>query len=143
MLPREMRHEDCFGPAWDDLSLAAQDDVIDKVNDDHLDDEDAERYLMDSYGLSSFSAQNVMNARLLEGTTNVSMEAASILYETMLSASCLQSDAVIEMAERDDNFVNPYTRTAGEPCFLSFLIMVRLFRMDAILFRQARAERRP
>ena len=117
---REMRHEDCFGPAWDDLSLAAQDDVIDKVNDDHLDDEDAERYLMDSYGLSSFSAQNVMNARLLEGTTNVSMEAASILYETMLSASCLQSDAVIEMAERDDNFVNPYTRT-GRGTLLSEL----------------------
>ena len=53
---REMRHEDCFGPAWNELSLSAQDDVIDKINDDHLESEDLERYLIDSYGLSSFSA---------------------------------------------------------------------------------------
>ncbi|ERL47026.1 NAD-dependent epimerase-dehydratase protein [Candidatus Micropelagos thuwalensis] len=108
---REMRHEDCFGTRWDELSLDEKDDIIDKINDDHLDDEDMERYLIDTYGLSSFSVGNAINARLLEGTANVSRKAARTLYETMLSANCLQSDAVIAVSEQDDTFVNPYSRT--------------------------------
>ena len=108
---REMRHEDCFGTRWDKLSLDEQDDIIDKINDDRLDDEDMERYLIDTYGLSSFSLNNAINARLLEGTANVSRKAARTLYETMLSANCLQSDAVIAVSEHDDTFVNPYSRT--------------------------------
>ena len=106
-----MRHEDCFGTRWDELSLDEKDDIIDKINDDHLDDEDMERYLIDTYGLSSFSVGNAINARLLEGTANVSRKAARTLYETMLSANCLQSDAVIAVSEHDDTFVNPYSRT--------------------------------
>ena len=117
---RDMRHEDCFGLAWDQLSLEEQNDIIDKVNDDHLDDEDAERYLIDRYGLSAFAAEKVLNARLLEGTANLSERAARALYHKMLERNCLQTDAVQELADQDEQFMNPFTR-AGRGELLSQL----------------------
>lgn len=105
-----MRHEDCVGPQWDTWSLEQQDDLIDKVSDSNLEDEEVVQYLQDCFNLRAYNAENTMNALLLDGTASVSLRAANRLYHEMLEHNILQPHAVEKVAAEDETFTNPFTR---------------------------------
>ncbi|MDC0131959.1 type II CRISPR RNA-guided endonuclease Cas9 [Alphaproteobacteria bacterium] len=111
MTSKAMRHEDCVGPAWDTWSLEQQDDLIDKVFDSALEDEEVIEYALDNFGLSLDVAQALMKVRLLDGSANISLRAATKLYHEMLEHNLLQSDAVQKIASEHSEFVNPFNRT--------------------------------
>lgn len=104
-----MRHEDYVGPEWHSWSLDKQDKFISIILDDQLDDQKVCDKLISEFGLSPISAEMCKNAKLVDGTANISIRAARILTEIMFQDMLIQSHAVEKAQKLDPNFRNPYT----------------------------------
>ena len=110
-----MQHEDYVGFKWHDWSLEKQDEFVSVILDERLSDSDVVKLLIDEYELDRYSAENCMNANLVKGTAQISLHTARQLAHVMKNELLIQSKAVEYLAQRDSNFVNPYTsRKNGE-----------------------------
>ena len=109
-----MEHEDRIGTQWHSWSTKKQDRLVEIILNDELDDESVCEKLMQEFDLSEFSARNCSSAQLVEGTANLSLKAARELTELMKREMLIQSDAVIEAAQRIDGFKNPYTHSKDQ-----------------------------
>ena len=107
-----MQHEDRIGQAWHEWSLEKQDEFVAAILDDNLEDEEVCDHLIAEYGLTRTVASNCMNASLVEGTANLSLQAARLLLEKMRDELMIQSKAVQSVAAERDEFINPFTRSS-------------------------------
>ncbi len=119
-----MQHEDCIGPEWYQWPLEKQDGFIEIILDDELDDGTVMKRLMSQYQLDEHIARNCMNARLVDGTANVSLKAARLMLEKMRDGIeqidpvtgeirtilLMQSDAASEVAKEVADFQDPMRR---------------------------------
>ena len=78
-----MQNEDYVGPVWHEWPLEKQDNFIEIILDDELRDEEVIRRLMSEYGLSEIPARKCMASPLVEGTANISLQAARLMLEKM------------------------------------------------------------
>ena len=109
-----MQHEDCVGKIWHEWPLGKQDKFISIILDDELEDEEVCQRLINEYGLSEHVAENCMSARLVEGTSSLSLEAAGLLLEKMRDELLIQPDAVQVLAKERKDFINPFTRASKQ-----------------------------
>lgn len=110
-----MQHEDYVGPKWHDWSLDKQDKFISTILDDKLDDQEVCDRLIKQFGLTPISADMCKNAKLVDGTANISVRAARILTEIMTQDMLIQSEAVQRASKSESGFRSPYTsRRRGE-----------------------------
>lgn len=109
-----MQHEDCVGKAWHEWPLEKQDKFISVILGDELEDEEVCERLMSEYGLKEHAAEKCMNAKLVEGTANLSLEAAGLLLEKMRDELMEQSSAEKALAEEREDFSDPSTRAGGQ-----------------------------
>ena len=119
-----MQHEDYVGSAWHDWDLEKQDRFIGVILDDKLDDEEVKGRLMsDDYGLSEHTAENCMNAPLIDGTASVSRKAAQLMMEAMRDGVenvdgelifPIQSVAAAHIAVQHSDFIDPFRRSKTE-----------------------------
>ena len=119
-----MQHEDCIGSEWHQWPLEKQDGCIEVILDDVLDDEAVIKRLISQYQLDEHIAKNCMNARLVDGTANVSLKAARLMLEKMRDVTeqidpetgeirtilLMQSDAASEVAKEVADFQDPMRR---------------------------------
>ncbi len=118
-----MQHEDYVGPVWHEWDLEKQDGFIEIILDDGLDDKDAKNKLIADYGLSEHSAENCINSPIVDGTANVSLEAARMILTAMRNGVVdketgelilpIQPHAVEFISRENNDFVNPFIR-AGQ-----------------------------
>ncbi len=110
-----MQHEDYVGPKWHDWSLDKQDKFISTILDDKLDDQEMCDRLIKQFDLTPISAEMCKNAKLVDGTANISVRAARILTKFMSQDMLIQSEAVQKAWRSESEFQNPYTsRRRGE-----------------------------
>jgi len=105
-----MQDDDCVGGGWHDWSVEKQDRFIDVILNDDLHDDEVKQRLMKEFHLSEEKATKAVYAPLIEGTANISLEAAKLLSRKMSDEMMNQPDAVEAVAEERNDFVNPSTR---------------------------------
>ena len=127
-----MHHEDYVGKQWHDWDLDKQDRFISAILEQVPDekstkdemreqtDEEVKERLMQDFGLSEFAAEKCTFAPLVDGTANVSLEAAKLMLEKMQDEKvntetgeiCLpiQSDAAAAVAKEVGGFINPFRK---------------------------------
>ena len=105
-----MQREDYVGPAWHQWSLERQDEFIAVILDDELDDDEVELRLANEFHISEYAAKNCTNAQLVEGTANLSLNAARLLNRKMGDEMLGQADAVEAVSRENPDFINPFTR---------------------------------
>ena len=125
-----MQHEDRIGPEWHDWPLEKQDAFIEAIFA-QVPDEKRERAgemrkqtdgevrarLIKDFGLDEYAANNCVNARLDDGTANVSLKAARKMLEKMRDGIVnqetgemtlpIQSDAATAVAKEVPEFIDP------------------------------------
>ena len=109
-----MQGEDYVGPRWHDWSLEKQDEFIGIILDERISDDEVSERLRVHYGLSEFSARKCTDARLLEGTANLSIRAARLIYEKMHDERINQTEAVQILADEIAEFNSPLTQHRGK-----------------------------
>lgn len=115
-----MQREGLVGPDWHAWPLEKQDAFIAVILDDEASDEEVREKLVQEYGLTEVAAAACTEAPLLDGTAQLSLEAARLLLAKMRDDSCIQSDAVQAVAREHQKFRNPFTR-AGDGALLDKL----------------------
>ena len=103
-----MQHEDYVGHQWHDWSLDKQDKFIEIILNDELDDQEVCDMLVSKFGLTPYSAEMCKNARLVDGTANISVKAARLLTELMSEDMLIQPAAVEKAWSLAPGFRNPY-----------------------------------
>lgn len=123
-----MQGEDFVGSDWHDWDLETQDKFIDVILDDELDDAEVKEHLMTEYSLNETAAETCTNAKLVEGTANISLKAARLMLEKMRDGIemadkktgeiknilPIQFDAVSAVAEEVPEFEDPMRRKKTE-----------------------------
>ena len=105
-----MQREGLVGPDWHAWSLEKQDDFIAVILDDELSDEEVKGELVRKYGLTEDAAAACTEVPLLDGTAQLSLEAARLLLAKMRDDSCIQSDAVQAVAREHPQSLHPCRR---------------------------------
>lgn len=105
-----LQQEDRVGPQWHEWSLDKQDAFVSLLLSD-LEDDQVHARLIKEYGLTAAAAELCMQAPLPEGTASSSAKAARLLLDLMHEENLRQPDAIERAAQRDDGFINPYTRS--------------------------------
>ncbi len=105
-----MQHEDYVGEDWHKWPLEKQDEFISIILDETLEDNQVLSQLVEDFDLSEFRAKNCMEARLVDGTANISLKAAKILTKKMEESMLLQSDAVEQATQEIEGFNSPLQR---------------------------------
>lgn len=109
-----MHREDYIGPEWNAWDLEKQDGLISTILDSAISDEDALVVLRNDFGLEGVQAQNVLNAPISDGTSNISVRAARALIEEMEQNYVIQPDAVQRLSRSMEGFHNPYKVASAE-----------------------------
>ena len=105
-----MQDDDHVGADWHTWSLERQDEFIAVILDDEQTDDEVRTCLMEKFELSEYAAANCMNARLPDGTANLSLQAARWISQKMHDDMLGQAQAVEAVAAENRAFVNPFTR---------------------------------
>ncbi len=106
-----MHHEDYVGADWHDWPLEKQDEFVAVIMGDEMKDEEICEHLRRDYGLSHAAAEKCRDARFNDGTAALSLKAARLLLHEMKEGLMIQSDAVEKVADENENFINPFTRS--------------------------------
>lgn len=110
----EMQQPGMIGQQWHQWPLEKQDALIDILLDSKLSDLEALERLKSDFDLDDARAKAVLIAPIPDGVSNVSLRAARLIGDRMLDNYCIQSDAVIQLAQQHEEFNNPYKLASSD-----------------------------
>ena len=118
-----MQDEDRVGSQWHEWPLEKQDEFIWVIAGETVEERGVKRLLTDEesivrlvndFSMPELAAQNCVNARIVEGTANLSLKAARLIAEKMSTDNLIQPDAIQAVADEMAEFISPYAAYDGE-----------------------------